>query len=93
MALRGRELDRWTREFLTAHPEATVPHLACGLDTRVHRLDPPPSVRWFDIDFPDVIEARPQAIPDRPHVHSIAANLTEPGWLEEMLTRISPAAT
>jgi O-methyltransferase involved in polyketide biosynthesis len=29
-----------------------VLHLACGLDTRVHRLDPPSSVRWFDVDYP-----------------------------------------
>ncbi|WP_020579816.1 class I SAM-dependent methyltransferase [Actinopolymorpha alba] len=38
VALRARQLDQWTTAFLTDHPEATVLHLACGLDTRVHRI-------------------------------------------------------
>lgn len=36
--LRARHLDSWTREFLTAHPRATVLHLACGLDSRAWRV-------------------------------------------------------
>jgi O-methyltransferase involved in polyketide biosynthesis len=32
--------DRWTQEFLDAHKheQVTVLHLACGLDTRAHRV-------------------------------------------------------
>jgi hypothetical protein len=33
---------------LRANPVATVLHLGCGLDSRVFRIDPPPTVRWFD---------------------------------------------
>jgi len=36
--LRARHLDFWTREFLAAHPQATVLHLACGLDSRAWRV-------------------------------------------------------
>ena len=35
-----------------AHDECTVLHLGAGMDSRVFRLDPPPTVRWFDVDFP-----------------------------------------
>src|SRR6059036_725881 len=55
VALRGKLLDDWTRDFLTHHPEATVLHLACGLDTRAQRMATWASVRWVDVDFPDVI--------------------------------------
>ncbi len=55
VALRAKQLDEWTSEFLAHHKEATVLHLACGLDTRVQRLHPPSSVRWLDVDHPEVI--------------------------------------
>lgn len=58
VAARAKVLDDWTAEFLAAHREATVLHLACGLDTRVQRLNPAKSVRWIDLDFPEVIDLR-----------------------------------
>ncbi len=58
LPLRAGHFDRWTRAFLAANPASTVLHLGCGLDTRVYRIDPEPRVRWFDVDFPDVIALR-----------------------------------
>ncbi|WP_113698638.1 class I SAM-dependent methyltransferase [Nonomuraea lactucae] len=81
VALRARFLDGWAREFLARHPEATVLHLGCGLDTRVHRLSPPPGVDWYDVDFPDVIELRRRLFPDRPGYTMVGASVTDPGWL------------
>ncbi|MGP3911228.1 class I SAM-dependent methyltransferase [Nonomuraea sp. 10N515B] len=56
VALRARFMDRWATEFLAAHPGATVLHLGCGLDTRFHRLATPPTVRWYDVDYPEVVD-------------------------------------
>lgn len=36
--VRARQFDEWATTFLDEHREATVVHLACGLDTRCHRL-------------------------------------------------------
>ncbi|GLW12751.1 putative polyketide synthase protein [Microtetraspora sp. NBRC 13810] len=85
VALRARQLDEWTAEFLAAHPEATVLHLACGLDTRPHRLAPPPSVRWFDVDYPEVLDLRERLLP-RPggDYRTIASSVTDDGWLAEV---------
>jgi O-methyltransferase involved in polyketide biosynthesis len=58
VVLRSLQLDRWTSEFLAEHTDATVLQLGCGLDSRVYRIDPPPGVRWFDVDYPDIIELR-----------------------------------
>lgn len=56
--LRARRIDQWVRDFMAEHPECTVVNLSCGLDTRNHRLQPPASVRWFDVDHPEVMEFR-----------------------------------
>lgn len=78
--------DRWAREFLAAHREATVVHIGCGLDARVFRLDPGPGVRWFDCDFPDVIALREQIYPTRPRYELIRTSATDPSWLEAIPT-------
>jgi methyltransferase (TIGR00027 family) len=83
VALRAKQLDDWTAEFLAHHPEATVLHLACGLDTRVQRLKPTSSVRWFDVDHPGVIELRERLLPKPAgDYHLVSASVTDEGWLE-----------
>lgn len=42
LAVRAKAYDTWARQFLDNNPHCTVLHLGCGLDTRVHRVDPPP---------------------------------------------------
>ena len=85
VALRGRQLDDWTREFLAAHPEATALHLACGLDTRAQRLAPGPSVRWVDLDHPEVVALRERLLPPPPGDYRlVCASVTDEGWLESV---------
>jgi O-methyltransferase involved in polyketide biosynthesis len=82
LPMRAKHLDGWTREFLAANPESTVLHLGCGLDSRVFRIDPLASVRWYDVDLPDVIELRKQLYPERHDYAMIATSVTDPHWLE-----------
>ena len=85
MAMRAKILDDWTRAFIEKHPDAVILNLGCGLDSRVFRVDPPPEIRWFDVDFPDVIEIRQRVYPARDEGYRmIGASVTEPGWLEEV---------
>ena len=83
-AVRTKHLDQWTRDFLAAHPEATVLHLGCGLDSRVERIDPPPSVRWYDLDFPDVIELRRRLYPPRDGYCLIGADVADKSFLDQV---------
>ena len=46
-------LDQMVGAFLEEHPDATVVNIACGLDTRVYRLDNG-QVRWYNLDLPDL---------------------------------------
>jgi O-methyltransferase involved in polyketide biosynthesis len=82
LPMRAWHFDQWTRAFLAANPEATVLHLGCGLDTRVYRIDPGPKVRWFDVDYPDVIALREQLYPERDGYHPIGSSVTDFAWLD-----------
>lgn len=83
LPIRAKHLDGWTRAFLAMHPESTVLHLGCGLDARVFRIDPGPDVRWFDVDFPEVITLREQLYPDRPGGYQrIGSSVTDLAWLD-----------
>lgn len=82
VAMRAHILDGWARDFLSRHPDATVLHLGCGLDSRVFRIDPPPGVRWFDVDYPEVITLRQRLYPERAGYTLIGSSVTEPNWLD-----------
>jgi O-methyltransferase involved in polyketide biosynthesis len=84
LPVRAKHLDGWTREFLAAQPDCTVLHLGCGLDTRVFRIDPPTTVRWYDVDLPEMIELREQLYPRRPGYELISSSVTDPAWLERI---------
>jgi len=85
VAIRGRVLDDWTREFLQRNPSCTVLHLACGLDTRAHRIERPDTVRWIDVDMPDVVALRHKLLPTpRGDYRLVASSVTEDAWLAEV---------
>ena len=81
---RAKQLDGWVREFLNTHTKATVLHLGCGLDSRVFRIDPAATVRWYDVDLPDVIELRKRLYPKRHDYEMIASSVTDLGWLDKI---------
>ncbi len=82
--VRTAQYDIWVRQFIAAHPECTVVHLGCGLDCRVFRINPGADVRWYDVDFPQVIALREQIYPSRPNYGLIATPATEPEWLNQI---------
>jgi O-methyltransferase involved in polyketide biosynthesis len=84
IAVRARQYDEWLREFLARHHDAVVLNLGCGLDTRVSRIGPPASARWFDVDFPEVIDLRRKFYADSSSYEMIATSLREEAWLGEV---------
>lgn len=84
VALRAKRLDDWCAGFLRRQPEAVVLHLGCGLDGRAFRLAVPPSVSWFDLDQPGVIELRRRLYDDTEGYRMIGSSVTEPQWLEHV---------
>lgn len=83
---RTRRLDEWTTEFLATHPDAVVLNLGCGLDDRVARVDPPPGVRWYDVDYPEVIALREKLYAPRRNQQMLGSSVVDFQWLESVPT-------
>jgi len=86
IALRAKKLDRVVRRFVARHTDAVVLDLGAGLDSRMTRVAPPAGVDWYDVDFPEVIALRAEAVEQKPKAETIATDLTEPGWLDAVPT-------
>ncbi|MEV0948628.1 class I SAM-dependent methyltransferase [Rhodococcus sp. NPDC049939] len=80
IASRAKAVDDIARTFVASHADAVVLHLGCGLDSRVRRVDPGPSVVWFDVDQEPVIELRRKLVPDREGVTMLADSVADPRW-------------
>jgi O-methyltransferase involved in polyketide biosynthesis len=86
IALRAKKLDDVALKFVARHPDAVALDLGAGLDTRMLRIAPPPTVDWYDVDFPQVITTRRQLIPDCANAHGVGTDLTDPDWLDAIPT-------
>lgn len=85
LALRALAIDHWTRAALQSRRDTLVLHLACGLDSRIYRVDPALEVDWLDIDFPDVIRLRRELLPQRlGKYRTLASNVMEPDWIGKL---------
>jgi O-methyltransferase involved in polyketide biosynthesis len=86
IVVRAKQYDDWIQEFIQGNPACVLLNLGCGLDTRITRINPPATVNWFDIDFPDVIQLRKFFYADRPGYRMIESSITDPAWLAEIPT-------
>lgn len=84
IVLRAKQIDDWAAEYLRAHPEAIVLHLGCGMDTRFQRLAPPPTVHWYDVDYPEVVELRRKLYPATDNRTDLGTSVTDFAWLDQV---------
>ncbi len=84
IAIRTSILDRAVDDFVRTHRDAVVVELGCGLETRMVRLDPPTTVDWYDVDFPEVIALRKELMPQRENTHAVGASLLDPSWTDRI---------
>lgn len=91
LVTRTRLLDVWAAEFLEQHDEATVLHVASGLDSRCLRLAPiwtgaGKRIRWIDVDLPDVVEMRRRLeLPEPEGDYELRpADVLSQDWLESI---------
>ncbi|MCL1942245.1 MAG: class I SAM-dependent methyltransferase [Candidatus Azobacteroides sp.] len=83
--IRAKHYDDWTKEFIQKHKNPLIVQLGCGLDSRYERVNPPSSVIWFDIDFPDVISYRKRFYSEKPgEYHMLGESITNSRWFREI---------
>lgn len=81
VTMRIRRFDRYVREFLERHPDAVVVSLGCGLDDRRRRVDNG-SMRWIDLDLPEVIALRRRFLPETERMTFIASSVLDHSWMD-----------
>lgn len=82
-------LDRETQAFINENPHAVCISIGCGLDTRYHRVKHK-SVKWYNLDFPDVIELRKKLLYEGKNVSYIAKSALDISWPDEVIEKGTP---
>lgn len=83
MAMRARVFDEWTKEKLSAHPDAVVLHIGCGMDSRVLRVGACENL-WYDVDFEDVIAERKRYFSESSTCFMLSGDVSKADWLMEI---------
>lgn len=76
-------LDELVQNYVTAHPNAVVINIACGLDTRFYRVDNG-KLRWFNLDLPVTIEVRKRFLEETGRVSVLPYSAMDEAWAEEV---------
>jgi len=95
MIVRTAVLDELILRTIQRDGVDTVLNLAAGLDTRPYRLPLPPSLRWIEADFPDVIAYKQEQLNgERPVcvLERVGIDLTDVGRRRALFARIGAAA-
>lgn len=81
-------LDELVQNYVTAHPNAVVINIACGLDTRFYRVDNG-KLRWFNLDLPVTIEVRKKFLEETGRVSVLPHSAMDEAWAEEVHKTLS----
>lgn len=98
MGMRAWVFDGWLRAMMRKYPEATVLHIGCGMDSRIHRVGNHRKVAlepqeqdgfkskqyWYDIDFEDVIKERKKYYEETDTYHMIASDARNTAYLSNI---------
>jgi O-methyltransferase involved in polyketide biosynthesis len=79
-------IDKGVKEFLTLNPKGLIINLGCGLDTKISRVDNG-TLRWVDVDLPDVIEFRKKFFNESERITFIAKSVLDFSWIDDIKTK------
>lgn len=78
--------DELVGDFISKNPDCTVVNIACGLDTRVYRMDNG-RLTWYNLDLPETIEVRDSVYQESGRISTIACSVLDPAWAEQVKVR------
>ncbi|MEM8545777.1 MAG: class I SAM-dependent methyltransferase [Cyanobacteria bacterium P01_H01_bin.119] len=81
--VRAKEFDRVAQDFIRAYPDGTVVNLGSGLCTRFTRVDNG-QIRWYEVDFPEVLELRRQFFEESDRYRLIAQSILDFTWIDQI---------
>ena len=79
-----RYCDDAIKRFIADHPKATVVNIGAGLDTTFYRVDNG-SLRWYDLDIPDVIDIHRRLMPETDRSRCISKSVFDFSWFDDIV--------
>ena len=82
-AIRAYNFDNIVKAFLAENSGAVVVNFGAGLETTFQRVDEG-TVRWINMDLPDVVALRRKLIPDSEREMTIAKSIFDFTWIDDI---------
>jgi methyltransferase (TIGR00027 family) len=95
MIVRTAVFDEVILSTIAGRGVDTVLNLAAGLDARPWRLELPPSLRWIDVDLPDILNYKTQSLrgeKPRCRYEAMTADLTDEAERRRVLGHVGQVA-
>jgi O-methyltransferase involved in polyketide biosynthesis len=88
-AIRARQYDLYTIEFMKENPDCTVINLGCGMDTRFFRIDNG-RIIFYDLDLPEVISFKRNLLDETERYKMLGCSVFDYSWFDIALERQKP---
>lgn len=83
MSVRALIIDELCNKYINEHPNATIIHLGCGLDSRCIRVNQNFNI-WYDVDYKNVIDIRKKFYETNSKHKMIESSVTDYKWLNHI---------
>jgi len=83
MSVRALIIDELCNKYISEHPNTTILHLGCGLDSRCLRVNQGFDV-WYDIDFESVIDIRKNFYDIDSKHKMIGSSVLDYSWIDQI---------
>lgn len=83
MSVRALVIDELCNKYILEHPNATIIHLGCGLDSRCLRVNQDYKT-WYDIDYEEVIDIRKKFYNQDSVYKMVGSSVLDFKWLEQI---------
>lgn len=83
MSVRALIIDELCNKYILEHPNATIIHLGCGLDSRCLRVNQNYK-NWYDVDYEEVISIRKNFYSEDSSHKMIGSSVIDFKWLEQI---------
>lgn len=83
MSLRALLIDELCNKYISKHPNLTVIHLGCGLDSRCIRVNNNYNI-WYDVDYENVINLRKEFYETNSKYKMLGSSVLDYNWLNKI---------
>ena len=85
--------DQITKEFIAAHEKCNVVNLGCGLETAFFRIQPKEGATFYEMDLPEVIDARRRVLGETGKEVLISGDMFDLSWADGIDTSLPTLIT